>query len=257
VKRKEYEAALEELQTELVKLEYWLRSAGERIIVIFEGRDASGKGGMIKALTERLNPRVVRITALPAPTERERTQWYFQRYVGELPSAGELVVFDRSWYNRAGVERVMAFCTEDDVVEFFRSVPEFERMLQRSGIRVVKYWLSVTDEEQERRFQDRVEDPTKRWKLSPIDVQSRTHYEDYSRAKDDMFEHTDTADSPWYVIEADDKRAARLNGIHHFLSLIPYADVLPPKVDLPPLNSTRTYERSTFARGHPVPRVYG
>jgi polyphosphate kinase len=257
VKRQEYDAKLKELQTELVKLEYWVHSTGQQMVVIFEGRDASGKGGMVKALTERLNPRVVRIAALPAPTEREQTQWYFQRYVEELPSAGEVVVFDRSWYNRAGVERVMGFCTEEDVAEFFRSAPEFERMLQRSGIRVVKYWLSVSDEEQERRFRARTDDPTKRWKLSPIDIESRTRYEEYSRAKDDMFEHTDIADSPWFVIDADDKRVARLNGIHHFLSLVPYADVLPPKVALPGRDGRRTYQRSAYARGRPVPRVYG
>jgi polyphosphate kinase 2 len=257
VRRKDYEAELRKLQTELVKLQYWLKSEGERIVLLFEGRDASGKGGMIKAITERLNPRTARITALPAPTEREQSQWYFQRYVAELPAAGELVIFDRSWYNRAGVERVMGFCTEDDVAEFFRSVPEFERMLQRAGIRLVKYWLSVSDDEQDRRFKDRIEDPTRRWKLSPIDIESRTRYEQYSRAKDDMFEHTDIADSPWYVVEADDKRVARLNGIHHFLSLVPYADVLPPKVGLPHRKEERTYKRSMYARGHPVPRVYG
>ena len=257
MKRKQYEAVLEELQTELVKLQYWVRSEAERIVVIIEGRDASGKGGMVKTITERLNPRVVRIAALPAPTERERNEWYFQRYVAELPSAGEIVVFDRSWYNRAGVERVMGFCTEEEVAEFFRSVPELERMLQRSGIRLIKYWLSVSDEEQERRFQKRVDNPTKRWKLSPIDLESRTRYDEYSRAKDEMFERTDTADSPWYVVEADDKRVARLNCIHHLLSLVPYADVLPPKIDLPDRVERRSYTRDMYARGHPVPRVYG
>jgi polyphosphate kinase 2 len=257
VKRKEYMAKLQELQTELVKLQYWVHTTGERVVIIFEGRDASGKGGMVKALTERLNPRVVRIAALPAPTEREQTQWYFQRYVSQLPSAGEVVVFDRSWYNRAGVERVMGFCDDEDVAEFFRSCPEFERMLERAGIRLVKYWLSVSDEEQRRRFQDRIDDPTKRWKLSSIDVESRAHYDDYSRAKDDMFEHTDIPDSPWYVVEADDKRVARLNCIHHLLSLLPYTDVLPPKVALPTRDGPSNYERTTYARGRPVPRVYG
>jgi polyphosphate kinase 2 len=212
---------------------------------------------MVKALTERLNPRVVRIAALPAPTEREQTQWYFQRYVSQLPSAGEVVVFDRSWYNRAGVERVMGFCDEADVAEFFRSCPEFERMLERAGIVLVKYWLSVSDEEQRRRFQERIDDPTKRWKLSSIDVESRAHYDDYSRAKDEMFEHTDIPDSPWYVVEADDKRVARLNCIHHLLSLLPYTDVLPPKVELPARDEHSNYQRSTYARGRPVPRVYG
>jgi polyphosphate kinase 2 len=255
--RSAYERELARLHLELVKLQYWIKRSGERVVLLFEGRDAAGKGGTIKRILEPLNPRGAMVVALGTPSDRERTQWYFQRYIEHLPAAGELVMFDRSWYNRAGVERVMGFCTEDDVAEFFRSVPEFERMLQRAGIRLVKYWLSVSDDEQERRFKDRIEDPTRRWKLSPIDIDSRTRYEQYSRAKDDMFEHTDIADSPWYVVEADDKRVARLNGIHHFLSLVPYADVLPPKVGLPHRKEERTYKRSMYARGHPVPRVYG
>ena len=205
----------------------WVRHAGAKVLVIFEGRDAAGKGGVIKRITEPLNPRVCRVVALPAPTERERTQWYFQRYVAHLPAGGEMVLLDRSWYNRAGVERVMGFCTEEEYAEFLRSAPEFERMLMRSGTILVKYWFSVSDAEQERRFQARIDDPTKRWKLSPMDLKSRDRWLEYSKAKDAMFAHTDTKQSPWYVVEADDKRRARINCISHLLSLVPYQDVAP------------------------------
>jgi polyphosphate kinase len=223
--REVYEAELEKLQVELVKLQEWIKHAGLRVAVIFEGRDAAGKGGTIKRVTEHLNPRVVRIAALATPTERERTEWYFQRYVPHLPAAGEMVLFDRSWYNRPGVERVMGFCSEDEVWEFFRTCPEFERMLIRSGVILLKYWFSVSDEEQEKRFQARLKDPLKVWKLSPMDLESRMRWVEYSQAKDEMFAYTDTKDSPWWVVNADDKRRARLNMIHHLLSQIPYEDV--------------------------------
>ena len=229
---KTYEAELVKLQTELVKLQEWIKHAGLRVAVIFEGRDAAGKGGTIKRVTEHLNPRVVRIAALGTPNDRERTEWYFQRYVEHLPAAGEMVLFDRSWYNRAGVERVMGFCTEDEVWEFFRTCPEFERMLIRSGIILLKYWFSVSDEEQERRFQSRLKDPLKQWKLSPMDLESRLRWVEYSKAKDEMFSYTDTKDSPWWVVDAEDKRRARLNMIHHLLSQIPYEDVLPKDLKL-------------------------
>src|SRR5438067_5936551 len=223
--RASYEQELFRLQAELVKVQEWTRNVGARIVVVFEGRDAAGKGSTIKRITEFLNPRVVRIVALPAPTERERTQWYFQRYVEHLPAAGEIVLMDRSWYNRAGVERVMGFCTEPEYEEFMRSCPEFERMLVRSGIQLIKYWFSVSDEEQERRFQARVRDPMRRWKLSPMDLESRARWVEYSRAKDEMFRYTDARHAPWYVVRADDKRRARLNCIHHLLSMIPYEDL--------------------------------
>jgi polyphosphate kinase len=229
-----YESELLRLQRELVKLQEWVRHAGLKVCVVFEGRDAAGKGGAIKRIVERTNPRVVRVVALPTPTEREKTQWYFQRYVAELPSAGEIVLFDRSWYNRAGVERVMGFCTDDEYEEFLRSCPEFERMLIRSGIVMVKYWFSVSDEEQERRFLDRIEKPAKRWKLSAMDLESRAHWADFSRAKDVMFAHTDTKWSPWWVVDADDKRRARLNCIAHLLSMVPYEDVTSDPLVLPP-----------------------
>ena len=208
---KEYLKILGELQLELVKLQEWIKAKGLKVIIIFEGRDAAGKGGVIKRITEGLNPRICRVAALPAPTEREKTQWYFQRYVTYLPAAGEMVLFDRSWYNRANVERVMGFCTDDEYGEFMRSCPEFERMLVRSGIILIKYWFSVSDEEQERRFQARIDNPTKRWKLSPMDLESRSRWVEYSRAKDDMFKYTDTKQSPWYVVRSDDKKRARLN----------------------------------------------
>jgi polyphosphate kinase 2 len=228
-----YEKELTRLQRELVKLQEWVRTEGLRVCVLFEGRDAAGKGGAIKRIVDRTNPRVVRVVALGTPTERERSQWYFQRYVAELPSAGEIVLFDRSWYNRAGVERVMGFCSDDEHEEFLRSCPEFERMLIRSGIILVKYWFSVGDEEQERRFLDRIQNPSKRWKLSPMDLESRARWADYSRAKDAMFAHTDTKWSPWWVVDADDKRRARLNCIRHLLTQVPYEDVTSAPLSLP------------------------
>ena len=223
--KREYEKELERLQTELVRLQEWIVHEGLKVVVLFEGRDTAGKGGVIKRITAKTNPRVVRIVALGTPTERERTQWYFQRYVAHLPAAGEMVLFDRSWYNRAGVERVMGFCTEEEYEEFMRTCPQFERDLLRSGIILVKYWLSVSDEEQERRFKARLKDPAKRWKLSPMDLEARRRWVDYAEAKDEMFAYTDTSESPWYVVEADDKRTVRLNLISHLLSLIPYEDV--------------------------------
>ena len=241
-----YERELRKLQIELVKLQLWIKERGLKVAVIFEGRDAAGKGGTIKRLTETLNPRIVRVVALPVATEKEKTQWYFQRYVAHLPAAGEMVVFDRSWYNRAGVERVMGFCTPEQVEEFFRSVPEFEKMLIRSGIILIKYWFSVSDEEQEKRFQQRMNDITRRWKLSPMDLESRKRWVEYSRAKDDMFRFTDTKQSPWYVVQADDKKRARLNCISHLLSLIPYEDLTPPKMELPARQVDDTYVRPPF-----------
>jgi polyphosphate kinase 2 len=240
---KEYLRDLRNLQVELVKLQEWIRSEGLKVIVIFEGRDAAGKGGAIKRITECLNPRVCRVVALPAPTERERTQWYFQRYVAHLPAAGEMVLCDRSWYNRAGVERVMGFCTEDEYQEFLRSCPEFERMLLRAGIILIKYWFSVSDEEQERRFRQRIESPTKRWKLSPMDLESRARWVEYSKAKDEMFKYTDIKQAPWYVVASDDKRRARLNVVSHLLSLIPYEDLTPEPMELPPEQTDESYVR--------------
>jgi polyphosphate kinase len=229
-----YEDELARLQIELVKLQHWIKDTGKRALVVFEGRDAAGKGGVIKRISERTNPRTVRTVALGVPSDREKTQWYFQRYVEQLPAGGELVMFDRSWYNRAGVERVMGFANEEQVREFMRTVPEFERMLVRAGIKVIKYWFSVSDEEQERRFQARNEDPTKRWKLSPMDVQSRAKWQDYSRAKDEMFAHTDIKQAPWWVVDADIKRHARLNCIAHLLEQFDYPDETPEPIDLPP-----------------------
>lgn len=240
---KEYEAELAKLQIELVKLQGWIKKKGLRVVVVFEGRDAAGKGGTIKRITETLNPRIVRVVALATPTEREKTQWYFQRYVQYLPAAGEMVLFDRSWYNRAGVERVMGFCTEEEVREFFRSVPEFENMLIRSGIILIKYWFSVSNEEQERRFQARMNDITRRWKLSPMDLASRTKWVEYSRAKDEMFRYTDTKLSPWYVVNSDDKQMARLSCISHLLTKIPYEDLTPVPMVLPPRQTDDNYVR--------------
>jgi polyphosphate kinase 2 len=250
-----YEEELARLQVELVKMHEWIKDQGLKVLVIFEGRDAAGKGGTIKRITEALNPRICRVVALPAPTERERTQWYFQRYAAHLPAAGEMVLLDRSWYNRAGVERVMGFCTEEEYREFLRSCPEFERMLIRSGVIVVKYWFSVSDAEQERRFQDRIDDPTKRWKLSPMDLKSREHWVEYSRAKDAMFAHTDTKQAPWYVVEADDKRRARINCISHLLSMIPYEDLTPEPVILPPRRDDGAYVRPPMSEQTFVPDV--
>jgi polyphosphate kinase len=243
LRKRHYEPLLRELQLELIKLQEWVRERDLRVVVIFEGRDAAGKGGVIKRITEVTNPRIVRVVALGKPTDRERTQWYFQRYVEELPAAGEMVLFDRSWYNRAGVERVMGFATEDELHEFLVSAPEFERLLVRSGIVLVKYWFSVSDEEQERRFRARVDEPTKRWKLSPMDLESRARWEEYSRAKDEMFAHTDTAHAPWYVVPSDDKRRARVNTISHLLSMIPYQDLTPDAYELPPRPPKKGYER--------------
>lgn len=251
-----YEKELARLQIELVKLQEWIKHKGVKVVVIFEGRDAAGKGGVIKRITQYLNPRVCRVVALAAPTERERTQWYFQRYVPHLPAAGEMVLFDRSWYNRAGVERVMGFCSEADVQEFFHSAPEFERMLIRSGIILLKYWFSVSDDEQERRFQSRIHDPTRRWKLSPMDLESRRRWLDYSKAKDEMFDYTDIKQAPWYVVDADDKKRARLNCITHLLSQIPYEDLTPPPIELPPRGSRRGYVRPPKDEQTFVPAAY-
>jgi polyphosphate kinase 2 len=254
--KKYYEAELEKLQVELVKLQRWIRLNKERLIIIFEGRDAAGKGGVIKRITQRLNPRVCRVVALGIPTEKEKSEWYFQRYVAELPAASEMVLFDRSWYNRAGVERVMGFCTEEELREFLRSCPEFERMLVRSGIRLIKYYFSVSDEEQERRFLDRINDPTKRWKLSPMDLESRSRWVDYSIAKDEMFSYTDIKQSPWYVVNADDKRRARLNCIAHLLSVIPYTEIPFPKLELPERQNEKSYIRPPMTEQTFVPEIY-
>jgi polyphosphate kinase 2 len=251
----DYERELSRLQVELVKLQEWIRHEGLRVVVLFEGRDAAGKGGAIKRITESLNPRICRVVALGTPTEREKTQWYFQRYVPHLPAAGEMVLFDRSWYNRAGVERVMGFCTEAQYQEFMQSCPEFERMLIRSGIRLIKYWFSVSDEEQERRFQDRMKNPTKRWKLSPMDLQSRKHWAEYSRAKDEMFAVTDTKQSPWYVVNAEDKKCARLNVIQHLLSMFVYRDLTPEPLELPKLEKSK-YVRPPIHEQNFIPQVY-
>ena len=253
--REYYEAELQRLQRELVKLQEWVRHEGLRVCVLFEGRDAAGKGGTIKRIAERTNPRVVRVVALDKPTEKERTQWYFQRYVAELPSAGEITLFDRSWYNRAGVERVMGFCSDAEYHEFLRAVPEFERMLINSGIVLVKYWFSVSDAEQERRFQERSRQPEKRWKLSPMDLESRARWVDYSRAKDVMFQHTDHKWSPWWVVNADDKKRARLNCISHLLSQVPYEDLTSEPLELPPRNID-DYIRSPHQEQSFVPSVY-
>ena len=230
--KKTYNHELERLQTELVKLQEWIKHTGLKVVVIFEGRDAAGKGGVIKRITQRLNPRVCRVVALGTPTEREKTQWYFQRYVKELPAAGEMVLFDRSWYNRAGVEHVMGFCTDDEYQEFLRSAPEFERALVRSHIKLIKYWFSVSDEKQEKRFQQRIDDPTRRWKLSPMDLEARLKWVEFSKAKDAMFAHTDIKQAPWYVVNADDKARARLNCISHLLSLFKYEDLTPEPIEL-------------------------
>src|ERR671921_1610857 len=234
MKKKLYEEELARLQLDLIKLQEWVKHAGLKVVVLFEGRDAAGKGGTIKRITESLNPRIARVVALAAPTERERTEWYFQRYVAQLPTAGEVVLFDRSWYNRAGVERVMGFCTDEEYEEFLRSCPEFERMLVRSGITLIKYWFSVSDTEQEKRFQARLKDPTKRWKLSPMDLEARNRWVEFSRAKDAMFAATDIPEAPWWVVEADVKKRARLNVIHHLLGQVPYQDLTPEAPTLPP-----------------------
>ena len=256
IKNKVYESELARLQIELVKLQEWIKHEGLKVVVLFEGRDAAGKGGVIKRITQRLNPRVCRVVALATPTEREENQWYFQRYMPHLPTAGEMVLFDRSWYNRAGVERVMGFCTEQECREFFRTCPEFERMLVRSGIILIKYWFSVSDAEQERRFQARIEDPVKRWKLSPMDLESRARWIEYSRAKDEMFKYTDIKQAPWYVVNADSKKRARLNCISHLLSLIPYKDLTPEPIELPPRQPDKGYVRPPITDQTFVPDVY-
>lgn len=251
-----YEAELLNLQTELVKMQHWIKAVGYRVVIIFEGRDAAGKGGIIKRFVEPLNPRGCRVVALGTPSDHEKTQWYFQRYVAHLPSAGEIVLFDRSWYNRAGVERVMGFCTEEQYQEFMQSCPEFERMLVRSGIVLLKYWFSVSDEVQEKRFQERAKDPMKRWKLSPMDLESRNRWIDYSKAKDAMFARTNIPEAPWFTIEADDKKRARLNCIRHFLSKIPYEDIIPPPLELPPRPAEGNYVRPPRNEQFFVPQFY-
>jgi polyphosphate kinase 2 len=257
LKASDYNRELAHLQEELVKLQYWIKEKGLKVCVIFEGRDAAGKGGVIKRITQRLNPRIVRVVALGTPSDREKQQWYFQRYIPHLPSAGEMVLFDRSWYNRAGVERVMGFCTDDEYREFLRTCPEFERMLIRSGIILIKYWFSVSAEEQEKRFRTRNTDPSRRWKLSPMDMESRTKWVEYSRAKDAMFMYTDSDKAPWYVVDATVKRHARLNCITHLLSLIDYEDLSPGPVELPPTQVDPGYKRPPITSQKWVPAVYG
>jgi polyphosphate kinase 2 len=254
--KKAYEKELFKLQLELVKLQAWIKHEGLKVVVIFEGRDAAGKGGVIKRITQHLNPRIARVVALPAPTEREKTQWYFQRYAAHLPAAGEMVLFDRSWYNRAGVEKVMGFCTEEEYREFLRSCPEFERMLVRSGIILIKYWFSVSDREQEKRFQARLEEPHKRWKLSPMDLESRSRWVEYSKAKDQMFAHTDIKQCPWYVVNSDVKKLARLNCIHHLLTQIPYEDLTPENIVLPKRSTDVGYVRPPLSDQTFVPEIY-
>ena len=254
--KKEYNKALARLQEDLVILQEWIVEKKLRVVVLFEGRDAAGKGGVIKRITQRLNPRVCRIVALATPTEKEKSQWYFQRYVAHLPAAGEMVLYDRSWYNRAGVERVMGFCSEIQYAEFLRTCPEFERMLVRDGIILIKYWFSVSDEEQERRFQARIEDPTKGWKLSPMDLESRARWVDYSRAKDQMFAHTDTKQCPWYVVDADDKKRARLNCISHLLGVLPHEKLKHTSPVLPPRQKALGYVRPPLTDQTFVPEVY-
>ncbi|RBM86471.1 polyphosphate kinase 2 [Vibrio paracholerae] len=253
--KKVYERELELLQIELVKLQEWVKQEKLKLVVIFEGRDAAGKGGVIKTITEKLNPRVCRIAALPAPTEKEKTQWYFQRYVAHLPAAGEIVLFDRSWYNRAGVEKVMGFCSDEEYQEFLRSCPEFERMLQRSGIILLKYWFSISDEEQERRFIERINTPLKRWKFSPMDLESRQRWAAYSRAKDEMFAYTDTKHCPWWVVPSDDKKRARLNCISHLLSSVEYQEIEHAPITLPEINK-QGYVRPPIEDQSFVPQRY-
>jgi polyphosphate kinase 2 len=254
--RRRYFAELFRLQGELVKLQSWVVKTGHKVVILFEGRDAAGKGGVIKRITQRLNPRVCRVAALPAPSDRERTQWYFQRYVPHLPAAGEVVLFDRSWYNRAGVERVMGFCNDEQYEEFFRTVPEFERMLARSGIQLIKYWFSISDEEQHLRFLSRIHDPLKQWKLSPMDLESRRRWEAYTKAKEIMLERTHIAEAPWWVVQADDKKKARLNCIHHLLQQVPYEEVEQPTVQLPARQRNEDYVRNPTPREILVPEVY-
>jgi polyphosphate kinase 2 len=256
LKRKKYDKEIEKLSVELVKMQEWIKHSGYKLVVVFEGRDAAGKGGMIKTISSNLNPRVCRVVALGTPTEREKTQWYFQRYVAQLPAGGEMALFDRSWYNRAGVERVMGFCTDEELEEFERSCPEFENAIIRSGIHLIKYWLSISDEEQEKRFQDRLDDKSKHWKLSPMDVEARARWVEYSRAKDEMFEYADHKHARWWVVDADDKRRARLNCIHHLLSQVPYKSVRYPKIELPPRQKDKGYKRPPMSDQQFVPDVY-
>jgi polyphosphate kinase 2 len=256
LRRGPYEDKLEELHMELVRMQYWIKARGQKVLLIFEGRDAAGKGGTIKTITDPLNPRGCRVVALGTPSDKERTQWYFQRYVSHLPAAGEIVLLDRSWYNRAGVERVMGFCSDEEYTEFLRSCPEFERMLVRSGIVLLKYWFSVSDDEQERRFHERVGNPARRWKLSPMDIESRDKWVEYSRAKDEMFRHTDIKQAPWWTVEADDKRRARLNCIAHLLSSVNYKDATPPPLKLPPRRPPDdTYVRPPRSEQNYVPQI--
>ena len=254
--RQLYERELARLQVELVKMQYWIKHVGGRLILLFEGRDAAGKGGTIKRITEPLNPRGCRVVALDTPSDRQKTQWYFQRYVEHFPAAGEIVVFDRSWYNRAGVEKVMGFCSEAQVEEFYQSCPELERMLVRSGIRLLKYWFSVSDAEQETRFRSRIKDPARRWKLSPMDLESRNRWVEFSKAKDAMFAHTNIPEAPWFTVESDDKRRARLNCIRHILSKIPYEDMTPKAIKLPPRRSQGDYQRPPRNEQFFVPNAY-
>lgn len=254
--RRQYFQELFRLQAELVKLQDWVVETGHKVVILFEGRDAAGKGGVIKRITQRLNPRVCRVAALPAPNDREKTQWYFQRYVSHLPAAGEIVLFDRSWYNRAGVERVMGFCSDEQYEEFFRSVPEFEKMLVRSGIQLIKYWFSISDEEQFLRFQGRIHDPLKQWKLSPMDLESRRRWEDYTRAKEIMLERTHIEQAPWWIVQAVDKKKARLNCIHHLLGQIAYTETVHPEIVLPPRERHDDYARQSMPPEIMVPEIY-
>ena len=254
--RRQYFQELFRLQAELVKLQDWVVHTGHKVVILFEGRDAAGKGGVIKRIIQRLNPRVCRVAALPAPNDRERTQWYFQRYVSHLPAAGEIVLFDRSWYNRAGVERVMGFCTDDQYEEFFQTVPEFERMLARSGIQLIKYWFSISDEEQNARFLSRIQDPLKQWKLSPMDLESRRRWEEYTRAKEIMLERTHIAEAKWWVVQGIDKKRARLNCIHHLLQQIPYEEVDRPSIQLPEREYNDDYVRRPVPAEIIVPDIY-
>ena len=254
--RQQYFRELFRLQGELVKLQDWVANTKRKVVIIFEGRDAAGKGGVIKRITQRLNPRVARVVALPAPNDREKTQWYFQRYVPHLPAGGEMVLFDRSWYNRAGVERVMGFCSDEELEEFFRTVPEFEKMLIRSGIVLIKYWFSISDDEQNLRFLGRIHDPLKQWKLSPMDLESRRRWEDYTKAKEEMLERTHIPEAPWWIVPADDKKKARLNCITHLLSQLPYEEVERPEVVLPPRMRNQDYVRHPVPQGMIVPQVY-
>ena len=254
--RQSYFRELFRLQAELVKLQDWVVATKHKVVILFEGRDAAGKGGVIKRITQRLNPRVCRVAALPAPNDREQTQWYFQRYVSHLPAGGEIVLFDRSWYNRAGVERVMGFCSDDQYEEFFRSAPEFERMLVRSGIQLIKYWFSISDDEQQLRFLGRIHDPLKQWKLSPMDLESRRRWEEYTRAKEVMLERTHISEAPWWVVKADDKKKARLNCIHHLLQQMPYAEVPHPTIELPQRERSEDYTRMPVPQEIVVPEIY-